>query len=212
MQLQLPDPSKYNDPIRYFRDSHKVIGIAIAEMDALIAEAEKSGMTKYFQDHPDEAKEMIQFFTHVAPMHEMDEEKNLFPVLREKLGPIGFQIPNTTPAFLIKEHEEMNHRARIVAKAWHEFEKSGETSLESETLALNSAKELVHLYKGHVAEEDELIYKVANDNLLTPEERISIMNGVIESHSEQIIMPTLDFDTPMYSTPDLQPSEEEEEE
>lgn len=212
MKLQLPDPNNYTDPIRYFRDSHKVIAIAVAEMDALIAEAEKTGMTKYFTDHPDDAKDMIQFFTHVAPLHEMDEEKNLFPVLRDKIDPIGFQIPNTTPAFLVKEHEEINHRARLVAKAWHEFEKSGETNLESEALALTSAKELVHLYKDHLAEEDELIYKVANDSLLTPEERTSIMNGVREGHSEQITMPTFEFDTPMYSTPDLQHVETEDEE
>ncbi len=207
-EIHLPDPTKYDDPIRYFRDSHKVISTEIGRLETMISEAERIGVNEYFRTRGDIAKEMVYFLTHIAPRHEMDEEKNLFPVLRDKIDPIGFQLPNTTPAFLIKEHEQLNYRARIINKAWEDFMKSGSVSVESEHLAIATAKELVSLYKTHMAEENKLIYTIANDELLSPSERIEIMKGIQEGHSPQIVTPMLQFDVPAYSTPELSSEEE----
>lgn len=211
MQYQLPDPSKYSDPIRYFRDSHGAVASALDALDKVIAGAERDGVNTYFAAHP-EIRDILYFFTSIAYMHERDEERHFFPVLRGKITTVGFQRPNTTPAFLIKEHEELNHKARLISKIWEDFLKSGKTTVENEQLALQSAKDLVAAYREHVADENDLIYKVANDDLLTPAERIVIMAAIQDDHDEEITTEIFEFDKPDYSLPNMTSADEEEEE
>jgi hemerythrin-like domain-containing protein len=202
MAYRLPDPSSYSDPIRYFRDSHGAITAAVDALAKVVEEAEKVGIKNYFTSHP-EVRELIYFFTHLAHIHERDEERHFFPVLRGKVSTMGFQRPDTTPAFLVKEHEELNHKARIIAKAWSEFLASGSSDIQNEQLALQSAKDLVALYREHIADENNLIYKIANDDLLTPAERIVIMAAIQDEHDEEIVTPIFDFDSPDYSLPNM---------
>ncbi len=199
MQYRLPDPTKYHDPIRYFRDSHGVVASALDALDKVITDSEREGVNTYFPSHP-EVRELLYFFTNIAKIHERDEEKTLFPILRPKIKTLGFHLPDTTPAFLVKEHEELNHKARIIARAWEGFVSSGKTDVENELLALQSAKELVASYREHLADENNLIYKVANDDLLTPGERSAIMVAIQELHDEKIITPLFDFDSPDYTS------------
>lgn len=211
MLYRLPDPSKYHDPIRYFRDSHGAVAIALDALDKLIVGAERDGVNTYFAAHP-EIRDILYFFTHIAYMHERDEERHFFPILRSKITTVGFHRPSTTPAFLVKEHEELNHKARLISKIWEQFLKSGKATVENEQLALQSAKDLVAAYREHIADENDLIYKVANDDLLTPAERIVIMAAIQDDHDEEISTEMFDFDKPDYSLPNMTSDNEEEEE
>ena len=211
MQYKLPDPAKYSDPIRYFRDCHGAIAAALDAMDKVIVGAESDGVNIYFAAHP-EIRDIIYFFTHIAFIHERDEERHFFPILRKKITRVGFHRPNTTPAFLIKEHEELNHKARLISKIWEEFLKSGKATVENEQLALQSAKDLVAAYREHVADENELIYKTANDDLLSPAERIAIMAALQDDHDEEITTEIFEFDKPDYSLPNLTSAPQDDDE
>lgn len=198
MQYRLPDPSKYHDPIRYFRDSHGVISVALEVLESVVHEAEKIGVNSYFSTHP-EVRELIYFFTHIARIHERDEERTLFPVIRPKIPTIGFQMPDTTPAFLMKEHEQLNEKAASISRVWSTYLQSGNCDVENETLALQSAKDLIKLYREHLADENTLIYKVANDELLTPLERATIMAAIQDEHDEEVITTIFNYDSPNYT-------------
>ena len=211
MQYQLPNPAKYSDPIRYFRDCHGVIATALDGLESAISGAERDGVNTYFAGHP-AVRDVLYFFTNIAKIHERDEERHFFPLLRGKIKTIGFHRPNTTPAFLVKEHEELNHKASIIAKIWQEFLLSGITTVENEQIALQNAKDLVVAYREHIADENDLIYKVANDDLLTPAERIVIMAAIQDDHDEEISTEIFDFDKPDYSLPNMTSDNEEEEE
>ena len=43
---QLPDPNKYNDPIKYFRDCHALITTQINLLEKLWQSAEANGVIK----------------------------------------------------------------------------------------------------------------------------------------------------------------------
>jgi hemerythrin-like domain-containing protein len=213
MQAHLPDPENYNDPIRFFRDCHGVIENEVKRLERLITEAgeepnHKKG--KCLLDNP-EWHEVIYFFANVTYRHEKDEEDYLFPVLMEKFAKIGFRTPMTTPAFLVKEHKELGVPAAVIEKAWKEYLRSGTCTEETEQEILVSAKTMVELFKKHIATENELIYRVANDELLSPEERIIIMEGIREGHSPQVMTPMFDFGKSDFSSPAMEDIPEEEE-
>jgi hemerythrin-like domain-containing protein len=210
MRYQLPDPATYSDPIRYFRDCHGVIAAALDGLEKVILGAERDGVNAYFASHP-EVRDVLYFFTNIAQIHERDEERHFFPILRKKVPIVGFQRPNTTPAFLTKEHEELNHKARTIAKVWQEFLLSGKANVDNEEIALRHMKELLAAYREHVADENDLIYKVANDELLTPAERIVIMAAIKDDHDEEITTEIFEFDKPDYSLPNMSAAPVEEE-
>jgi hemerythrin-like domain-containing protein len=214
MQAHLPDPANYNDPIRFFRDCHGVIENEVKRLERLVKEAEEHpshAQGKCLLDNP-EWHEVIYFFANVTYRHEKDEEDYLFPVLIEKFAKIGFRTPLTTPAFLTKEHRELGIPAEVIEKAWKEYLRSGTCSEETEKEILASAKTMAELYKKHMGAENELIYRVANDELLTPEERILIMEGIRGGHSPQVMTQIYDFGKSDFSSPAMADTTEEEEE
>ncbi|HET9136022.1 MAG TPA: hypothetical protein VFO76_05240, partial [Candidatus Kapabacteria bacterium] len=90
--IQLPNPEEYDDPIRYFRDSHKIIVGVVDRFEKLILQAKAQGVAASFVASK-EWEELLSFFVAVAPMHEMQEERTLFPVILEKVHSVGFQSP-----------------------------------------------------------------------------------------------------------------------
>ena len=59
--------------------------------------------------------------------------------------------------------------------------------------------ELLAVYKQHVAKENEIIYKLANEELLTPDERQEVMEGIVALNSPQSSTAILDYDQSNYS-------------
>jgi hemerythrin-like domain-containing protein len=201
MTAQLPDPQNYSDPIRYLRDCHGIIEAQVKKLEELAANADEVGLGVCFLERP-EWHDIIHFFSRIAYLHEQEEEQSLFPILKEKFAKIGFHTPRTTPSFLIKEHESINYRTAIIARTWREYLQTGKCTPDSEAVFLASARELIELYKRHISEENELIYKVAHDELLSPDERSEIMDIIRQTRSPQIITEAFDFEEPNFSLPE----------
>src|SRR3954464_3136710 len=100
----LPDPNNFSDGVAFFREMHKVVLKSCADLDGLMDDAEKQGVFKSFANRP-EWEELFRFFTVIAPEHERDEERCLFPMLREKLPHVGFQPLDAPIHFLIEGHD-----------------------------------------------------------------------------------------------------------
>ena len=47
---RLPDPDKYHDPIKFFRDCHALIVTQVNLLDQLAKEAESKGVIKSLKD------------------------------------------------------------------------------------------------------------------------------------------------------------------
>lgn len=195
--IRLPDPDKYEDPIRYFRDSHGVVGGVVDRFEKLLLGAKENGVSKSFASNP-EWVELLQFFVHVAPQHERDEERALFPIVFEKVPHLGFQSKGSPSRFIHDQHEGMQERSKALLELWKAAMAQKTLGEEDEKKFLETGVELAKLYREHIAMENRIIYTTANDSLLTPVERIAVMLLVREQHSEKTVMPVLGFSDSPY--------------
>ncbi len=195
----LPDPKKYHDPIRYFRDSHGVITELLVVLERLLTEAAAIGLEKTFAQSKEAWDETLQFFRRSAPRHEREEEETLFPVLGEKLPSIGFRSATDPSKFLASEHFEMRRLTRDLTDIWKQFKTSNVATVEQSADFHRAGSELLAVYKQHVAKENEIIYKLANEELLTPDERQEVMEGIVALNSPQSSTAIFDYNPSDYS-------------
>ncbi len=191
--IKLPNPSNYDDPIRYFRDSHTVILEVVHRFELLVSQARGSGVSVSFASTK-EWDELLTFFVSTAPSHELDEEGSLFPVILQKVPSLGFQSSNTPNRFINEQHEVMQERAKGLLSLWRSFQIQHTLTTEDETRFLEVADALIKLYHEHVSIENALIYNAANDNLLSPTERMEIMQMIQNQHSNRSMTQYLDFE------------------
>ena len=195
---RLPDPDKYSDPIKFFRDCHAFIVTQVNLLEQLAMEAESKGVIKSLKDDRRWA-ELLDFFVDTAPLHEMDEEIALFPVVFAKTPHFGFQSPGSAKEFIEDQHEIMQYKSIALLRFWKESLAKDELSSDESTMFIHTAKELVELYREHIRKENEIIYTIANDELLSPQERQDIIEKVRENRSEVVQTPYLDFEEPIFT-------------
>jgi len=196
--IQLPNPDEYEDPIRYFRDSHKIIVGVVDTFEKLLLQAKEQGVAASFAATA-EWEEILNFFVAVAPMHELEEERSLFPIVLEKVHSIGFQSPQTPGRFIHEQHEVMQERSKALLALWRGYMLQKELSPEDEKRFVDVGIELIRLYREHVGIENAVIYSAANDELLSPAERIGILLSLQQQHGNQTIMPFISFSDQPYS-------------
>ncbi len=191
--ITLPNPFKYEDPIRYFRDSHAIILSAIDRFARLVSQARESGVSASFASTND-WDELLNFLVLTAPIHELDEEGSLFPVILEKVPLLGFNSSRTPSRFIHEQHKVMQERSKGLLSLWHSFHIQHTLTPEEESRFLVVAEALIKLYHDHITQEDALIYTFANDTLLSPTERIAIMVTIKNLHSNRSMTQYLDFE------------------
>lgn len=195
---RLPDPDKYLDPIKFFRDCHALIVTQINLLEQLALDAESKGVIKSLKDDKRWA-DLLDFFVNIAPLHEMDEELALFPVVFEKTPHFGFQSPESANRFIEEQHQIMQFKSIGLLRFWKESLAKNELTSDESTTFIRNAKELVELYREHIRKENEIIYTVANDDLLSPQERQDIIELVRENRSEIVQTPYIAFEEPTYT-------------
>jgi hemerythrin-like domain-containing protein len=201
---RLPDPNKYSDPIRYFRDSHALIVTVINQLEELIKSAELKGIKKSITEDKT-WREILEFLVDVAPIHEQDEELALFPVIFEKVPHVGFQMQNSPIRFIHEQHDMMQMRSVELLKIWRQTLAKNELTDEEANRFILGAKELAEIYREHIRRENEIIYTTANDELLSPQEREAVMGMIREHHSKEVITPYFDYEAPVISDPFYRP-------
>lgn len=209
--MTLPDPKNYSDAVAFFHDMHKIVLHSAAELERMLKDAEQNGVFKSFSSH-NEWQELFYFFTEVAPQHERDEERILFPSLIAKIPRIGFQPPTAPIRFLIEGHEVLQAKTIRLLEDWQAFRNTNrpESNLaeahakhEAEDKAFIAAGyELAALYREHVKLEEERVYSVA-EKLLSGSEKLELMEQLRQEHDEETTTTLLEFDTPQYSDPNL---------
>jgi hemerythrin-like domain-containing protein len=206
----IPDPAKYQDGVAFFRDMHKLVLHNCAQLELLLTDAEREGVFKSFAAKK-EWDELLAFFVRVAPLHERDEETFLFPAIVAKIPRIGFQQPDAPIRFLIEGHEVLQQKTEAVVKDWFAFRN---TTRDPTTLAESHAKhaaedaafiangrELVRLYREHVATEEQRVYSIA-DQVLDFHERQQLIQNLRGVYDNEAVTPAMLFDRPQFSNPD----------
>jgi hemerythrin-like domain-containing protein len=194
----LPDPNKYNDPIKFFRDCHALIITQVNLLEQLAIDAESKGVIKSLKDDKRWA-DLLDFFVNTAPLHEMDEEIALFPVVVEKIPHLGFQSPDSAKRFIEDQHEMLQYKSTALLRFWKESLAKNELTSDESTTFIHNAKELIALYREHIRKENEIIYTLAHDELLSPQERQDIIEKIRENRSEVVQTAYLDFEEPTYT-------------
>jgi len=199
----LPDPEVFEDPVQYLRAVHLVVLERLRSFEAMLGEAAKSGVAKSFAESP-EWSSFLLFFSTYLPVHERDEEEHLFPWVLEKLPHTGFQPKESPNRFLVEGHQVLQERAKELLHIWKEFtlgvDGKAFASAEEETHFLQASYDLIALLREHIATEDKLVYSKAND-LLTPQERQLVMEGIIRNHVAVVASTMPEYDRPTSSMP-----------
>ena len=207
--MNLPDPAKYDDPIKFLRATHGIVLKNSDELDRLATDAEQNGVFKSFATHP-EWNDLLLFYSKAAPQHEKAEEAYLFPALERKLPRMGFQNADSPIRFLIEGHDVMTNRMIPLVKAWTQFKRKDRdgaslaesaqrhTAEDAEFVAV--AHELAAMYRDHVKTEEEKIYSLA-DKLLGDAEREEILDGIRSDYDNQAVSSAVYFDRPQFSNP-----------
>ncbi|MFI5263288.1 MAG: hemerythrin domain-containing protein [Candidatus Kapaibacterium sp.] len=201
---KLPDPDKYNDPIKFFRDCHALIITQVNLLEQLVLDAESKGVIWSLKKDSRWA-DLLDFFVNTAPLHEMDEEVALFPVVVEKIPHFGFQSPDSAKRFIEDQHEMLQYKSGALLRFWKESLGKNELSSDESTTFVRNAKELISLYREHVRKENEIIYTLANDELLSPQERQDVIEKIRENRSEVVQTAYLDFEEPTYTLKGYKP-------
>jgi hemerythrin-like domain-containing protein len=200
----LPDPNKYNDPIRYFRDSHALIISLINQLEDLIKNAEAKGIKKSIKEDKGWT-DILEFLVNVAPIHEQDEEEALFPLIFEKIPHVGFQQASSPIRFIHEQHDAMQMHSLDLLRIWKQTLAKNELSDDDANQFILGAKELAAIYREHVRRENEIIYTTANDELLSPQDRVNILAIIREHHAKEVIMPYFDYEAPVITDPFYKP-------
>jgi len=203
--IHLPDPNKYNDPIRYFRECHALIITLINQLEQLTQEAEKKGVKQSIKEDRG-WRDILDFLVNVAPIHEMDEEEALFPLIFEKVPHVGFQQPSSPIRFIEEQHTAMQQHSIELLKIWRQTIAKDEISDDEANKFILGAKELAAIYREHIRRENEIIYTTANDELLSPQERQNIIEKIREMHGKEVISGMFDYEAPVFSDPSYKPT------
>jgi hemerythrin-like domain-containing protein len=191
---RLPDPNKYDDPVQFLRAAHAVIIKELDLLKRLLADVQSQGLAESFRKKS-EWLEIFHFFSNSVGQHEEDEEEALFPYLRERVPNLGFQLPDAPIHFLTQGHTVLMDRVEELVKVWRSFQQ-GE-ALEA-THFIATGYELNSLYKDHIAMEEKAVYQPANE-VLSPMERIAIMETIKHNHSKSRFMEAPQFEPPTIS-------------
>lgn len=216
--MTLPDPNNYSDGIAFFRDMHKLVRQSCAELETLLADAETSGVFKSFATRP-EWEDLFRFFTVIAPEHERDEERYLFPLVIAKVPHVGFQQPDAPIRFLIEGHEVIERKLMQLLKDWNVFrtkppdpaaiEESHAKHQAEDAAFIASGRELALRYREHITIEEQRIYDLA-DRMLSGTEKQQLIDLLRAGHDNEATTTLLEFDRPQFSNPSLNAAESTE--
>ncbi len=205
--MNLPDPKEYTDGLQFFRDTHKLILHNCAELERLLADAQKNGVFASFAANK-EWNSVLDFFLKSAPQHERDEEKYLFPLIAAKVPRVGFQQPGATIRFLIEGHEVLQIATIKLVHDWDAFRKQKRDP--AELVASHSAHEkedadfiaggteLVKLYREHAATEETQVYTVA-DKVLNGKDKLQLADTLRAEYDNQATTPVPQFEGQQFS-------------
>ena len=207
--MDLPEPQNYTDGVAFFHDIHKVVLHTCAVLDGLLDDAAKEGVFPSFAAKP-EWKGVFRFFEKVAPNHERDEEQFLFPALVAKLPRVGFQSADTPIRFLLEGHEVLQKKAIPLVRDWQDFlkkerdprslEASRERHAAEDADFIATGRELVRLYREHVATEETKVYNLA-DQILNADEKLALAEALQSQYGNERVTGIYEFEEPQYSDP-----------
>ena len=207
--MNLPDPKSYQDGIQYFHDTHKIILQQCAVLEELLSDAESQGVFQSFATRP-EWNDIFDFFQKAAPRHEREEQAFLFPAIAAHVPHVGFQQPNSTIRFLTEGHEILQRNMLALVRDWEAFRNitrdaaslgaAHATHTSEDARFIATGRELVRLYRDHIAMEETRVYAVA-EKLMTGEEKLELIDQLREAYADEVVTSGFLFDEPRFSDP-----------
>ena len=207
--MNLPDPKDYTNGLQFFVDCHKVVLHNCAELSRVLDDAEARGVFRSFAEQP-EWETLFRFFTVDALRHEADETELLFPLLADRVPHVGFQQPGSTIRFLIEGHEVLARQTNVLLHDWEVFrshphdpvslgEAHAKHTVEDATF-IKTGRELVRLYREHVALENERVYAVA-ETVLSGEQKLLLADKLLDRYANEAVTAFYNFDEPQFTDP-----------
>ncbi len=155
----------FTEPTALLSDCHRRIEMFLGWLEA----AAKAGDQNLNAETARALTSALRYFREAAPKHTADEEKSLFPRLRQ------IQQPDVQSALGKLEDLEQDHRRAADLHA--EVERLGALYLSKECLTKAEAESfrtavssLIGMYREHITVEDQFIFPIAARALSRPEQ------------------------------------------
>lgn len=164
----------FADPTNLLSDCHRRIEMFLGVL-AAVAETIDGPLTDETSRSLDAA---LRYFREAAPKHTADEEKSLFPRLR--------QLRHTDIAAMLARLEPLESEHRRVAPLHSSIDKLGVEYLKTGALPLagvddfrSAVKELSDTYRQHISIEDTVVFLLAA-KLLSPSDKRAIADEMAD--------------------------------
>lgn len=147
-------------------DEHQVFLKVLDKFESSLIEWRKAGWI-FNEDINKNFRELFSFLDNNAPVHNKKEEKELFPLLQEKLLESGEHSSDKTPTTGVDIMEDEHIQVAQSAALCLNFLGLG-SRLKDKTsreitfeLAFNQGKEIIEVMKLHIFREDEVLFPLA---------------------------------------------------
>lgn len=158
--------------LRHLTDEHKLILNALEKFEVTLVEIRKDGITK---ERNTRLGNFFQFLDETIVMHNLKEERILFPILHDRLIDKGEKstasIPETAVDMLENDHIKMMQLTTLSFSLMGMASRL--TDMPSRAVLVDTAveqgKSLVELIRLHLFREDNVVFPLAQKHLSTEE-------------------------------------------
>jgi hemerythrin-like domain-containing protein len=154
----------FDEPFEMLAACHDRVRRSLDLLQRLVAHVREHGVDEQARNS---ARDVQRYFDIAAPAHHEDEERHVFPLLRES----GDAALIETAARLHEDHAAMTSTWRLLGPR---LQALSEGAFDGDVEALDAAASAFSaLYEGHLALEDDIVFEVAQ--AATPTERQQAM-------------------------------------
>lgn len=161
VQLGGPPQAGFDEPLDLLKDCHRRIEGFLAMLIKVLQNKNGESLDREYREALAKA---LNYFSLAAPRHTEDEEKSLFPRMRQSSAPAMKTAMESIEA-LEKEHaiaDKAHHCVDVLGRKYLADGRLPQSDVD-EMLAL--LRELESIYRHHIRIEDETIFPLADRTL-----------------------------------------------
>ena len=160
----------YHELIRKFIDEHKVSLAELNDFEKVLSEFQSNGFSAT-KESSEGLKKFFEFLDNKIAIHNLKEEKVLFPLLQKRLIEHGDHstglFPRTAIDMLENDHVKLMQTASVVFNFFALASRLPEPKSRAITLdaAVEQGKALIELLRLHIFREENVVFPMAHKYL-----------------------------------------------
>jgi hemerythrin-like domain-containing protein len=161
--------SSFSDPLGLLGDCHRRIEHFLNLLTLVTNQAQGQELN---QEQKEALASCLRYFREAAPKHKEDEEKSLFPRMRNRKG-LGIETVMATLDTLEADHQKVDQDHLLIDQLYSKWLAGGKLSKFEIDQVTAILTDLQGIYQRHIAVEDTNVFPLAR-KVLEPSELASV--------------------------------------